>query len=232
MGVACEVLPDGIRIQGRPERQVFAGGTVDSHGDHRIAMSFAVASLRARGRRSASSTWPTSRPRFPDFPGRRAGGRPQCQSPVSSRQWRPQSSPSTGRAAPARARSRAWSRTGSAGGCSTAARCIAWWPMPGSGAASRPTTRPATPTIAQQLDVQFGLGAGRRRADLAGRRRGQSAHQDRAGGRGRLPGRGHAGGARGAAGAPAGLCGAPGTGGGRPRHGDGHFPRRRRSRSS
>lgn len=47
MGVSCEVLSDGIRIQGRPESKVFSGGTVDSHGDHRIAMSFSVASLRA-----------------------------------------------------------------------------------------------------------------------------------------------------------------------------------------
>jgi 3-phosphoshikimate 1-carboxyvinyltransferase len=47
MGVQCEVLPDGMRIQGRPEGFAFSGGQVDSHGDHRIAMSFAVASLRA-----------------------------------------------------------------------------------------------------------------------------------------------------------------------------------------
>jgi 3-phosphoshikimate 1-carboxyvinyltransferase len=47
MGVECEVLADGMRIQGRPEGLAFGGGTVDSHGDHRIAMSFAVASLRA-----------------------------------------------------------------------------------------------------------------------------------------------------------------------------------------
>jgi 3-phosphoshikimate 1-carboxyvinyltransferase len=44
LGVAHEVLPDGLRIEGgRP----FRGGTVDSRGDHRIAMAFAVASLRA-----------------------------------------------------------------------------------------------------------------------------------------------------------------------------------------
>ena len=30
-----------------PGRQPFGGGTVDSRGDHRIAMAFAVASLRA-----------------------------------------------------------------------------------------------------------------------------------------------------------------------------------------
>jgi 3-phosphoshikimate 1-carboxyvinyltransferase len=44
LGIEHEVLPDGMRIQGgRP----FGGGTIDSLGDHRIAMSFAVASLRA-----------------------------------------------------------------------------------------------------------------------------------------------------------------------------------------
>jgi 3-phosphoshikimate 1-carboxyvinyltransferase len=47
LGVECEVLPDGMRIRGRSRGDVFSGGTVDSHGDHRIAMSFAVASLRA-----------------------------------------------------------------------------------------------------------------------------------------------------------------------------------------
>jgi 3-phosphoshikimate 1-carboxyvinyltransferase len=47
MGVHCEVLPDGMRIQGRAQPLVFSGGEVDSDGDHRIAMSFAVASLRA-----------------------------------------------------------------------------------------------------------------------------------------------------------------------------------------
>ena len=46
LGVQHELLPDGIRIQGG---QGFSGGTIDSHGDHRIAMSFAVASLRASG---------------------------------------------------------------------------------------------------------------------------------------------------------------------------------------
>jgi 3-phosphoshikimate 1-carboxyvinyltransferase len=45
LGIATQLLPDGIRIQGGR----FKGGTVDSHGDHRIAMSFAVASLRCDG---------------------------------------------------------------------------------------------------------------------------------------------------------------------------------------
>ena len=47
LGVAHSVLPDGMRIEGRGEGPAFGGGEVDSFGDHRIAMSFAVASLRA-----------------------------------------------------------------------------------------------------------------------------------------------------------------------------------------
>ncbi|HEX7115898.1 MAG TPA: 3-phosphoshikimate 1-carboxyvinyltransferase [Steroidobacter sp.] len=68
LGVSCEVLPDGIRIQGRPERHVFRGGTVDSHGDHRIAMSFSLASLRASEpiRILDVANVATSFPGFPD----------------------------------------------------------------------------------------------------------------------------------------------------------------------
>jgi 3-phosphoshikimate 1-carboxyvinyltransferase len=47
LGVAHEVLSDGMRIQGRSEGPAFGGGEIDSHGDHRVAMSFSVASLRA-----------------------------------------------------------------------------------------------------------------------------------------------------------------------------------------
>jgi 3-phosphoshikimate 1-carboxyvinyltransferase len=43
VGVKAEPTPDGIVIEGGP----IGGGEVDSLGDHRIAMSFAVASLRA-----------------------------------------------------------------------------------------------------------------------------------------------------------------------------------------
>jgi 3-phosphoshikimate 1-carboxyvinyltransferase len=46
LGVANKLQPDGLWIRGGDG---FKGGTVDSHGDHRIAMSFAVASLRAKG---------------------------------------------------------------------------------------------------------------------------------------------------------------------------------------
>jgi 3-phosphoshikimate 1-carboxyvinyltransferase len=44
LGVELETFPDGIRIRGRSRLD---GGTVDSCGDHRIAMAFSVASLRA-----------------------------------------------------------------------------------------------------------------------------------------------------------------------------------------
>jgi 3-phosphoshikimate 1-carboxyvinyltransferase len=47
MGVAHSVFPDGMQIEGRSEGPAFSGGAVDSFGDHRIAMSFSIASLRA-----------------------------------------------------------------------------------------------------------------------------------------------------------------------------------------
>jgi 3-phosphoshikimate 1-carboxyvinyltransferase len=47
MGVEHRMLPDGMRIHGRSEGPVFRGGGIDSCGDHRIAMSFSIASLRA-----------------------------------------------------------------------------------------------------------------------------------------------------------------------------------------
>jgi 3-phosphoshikimate 1-carboxyvinyltransferase len=45
LGVEHQLLPDGLRIRGTPQ---FSGGRIDSLGDHRIAMAFAVAALRAR----------------------------------------------------------------------------------------------------------------------------------------------------------------------------------------
>ena len=49
LGVDHELLADGMRIRGRAQGAAFRAGRVDSHGDHRVAMSFAVASLRAAG---------------------------------------------------------------------------------------------------------------------------------------------------------------------------------------
>jgi 3-phosphoshikimate 1-carboxyvinyltransferase len=45
LGIAVEETPDGAVIEGGR----FEGGEVDSHGDHRIAMSFAIAAQLARG---------------------------------------------------------------------------------------------------------------------------------------------------------------------------------------
>jgi 3-phosphoshikimate 1-carboxyvinyltransferase len=45
LGVAAEATPDGMIIDGG----AIDGGSIDSHGDHRIAMSFAMAALRAHG---------------------------------------------------------------------------------------------------------------------------------------------------------------------------------------
>ncbi|MDS4070988.1 MAG: 3-phosphoshikimate 1-carboxyvinyltransferase [Candidatus Competibacter sp.] len=45
LDIAARPTPDGIVIRGG----ALSGGMVDSHGDHRIAMSFAMAALRAGG---------------------------------------------------------------------------------------------------------------------------------------------------------------------------------------
>jgi 3-phosphoshikimate 1-carboxyvinyltransferase len=46
MGIAAEASPHGLRV---PGRQSFRAAAFDSFGDHRIAMAFAVAALRADG---------------------------------------------------------------------------------------------------------------------------------------------------------------------------------------
>ncbi|HEY4968858.1 MAG TPA: 3-phosphoshikimate 1-carboxyvinyltransferase, partial [Steroidobacteraceae bacterium] len=45
LGVEHELLTDGLWIRGGGS---FDGGVIDSHGDHRIAMAFAVAGVRTR----------------------------------------------------------------------------------------------------------------------------------------------------------------------------------------
>ena len=63
MGAQCEERDDGLRV---PGSQRLHGGEVDSGGDHRIAMAFAVAALRAEGEtmiRGAES----ARISFPEF---------------------------------------------------------------------------------------------------------------------------------------------------------------------
>src|SRR5699024_3119140 len=48
LGVDVEVFADGLAITGNPRGPGFTGARIDSHGDHRIAMAFAIAALRAR----------------------------------------------------------------------------------------------------------------------------------------------------------------------------------------
>ena len=208
----CEVLPDGIRIQGRPERRGVRRRTVDSHGDHRIAMSFAVASCARAGAdpdpRRGQRRDLVSRT-FPDVA--RAAGLRRARSVSESR--------SAGAADHHHRRAQrfrqghdlaGWSRTGWAGICSTAARCIGWWPTPGSSAGSRRDDEAGHAAIARDLDVSFGLAPdGGEQIWLDGDEVSQR-DPDRAGGRGRLAGRGHASGPGGAAGPPAAFAGPPG----------------------
>ncbi|OHB33164.1 MAG: 3-phosphoshikimate 1-carboxyvinyltransferase [Desulfuromonadaceae bacterium GWC2_58_13] len=63
LGGRVEARDDGMVIQGG---ESLAGGTVHSHGDHRIAMSMAIAALRARGEVTIDDTACTATS-FPDF---------------------------------------------------------------------------------------------------------------------------------------------------------------------
>ena len=49
MGASVEERPDGLRIEGRSAGRLH-GAEIDPHGDHRMAMAFAVAALGAQGR--------------------------------------------------------------------------------------------------------------------------------------------------------------------------------------
>ncbi|MFA9462338.1 3-phosphoshikimate 1-carboxyvinyltransferase [Thiohalorhabdus methylotrophus] len=62
LGIAAVPLEDGLVIDGGP----ISGGRVDAHGDHRVAMAFAVASIAASGPISISGA-AAIRTSFPDF---------------------------------------------------------------------------------------------------------------------------------------------------------------------
>ncbi len=64
-GVDCQERPDGLTIEGQPDGRLRAA-TVDSHGDHRIAMSAALLGLCADGetRVVGADAIATSFPRF------------------------------------------------------------------------------------------------------------------------------------------------------------------------
>ena len=62
LGIEVEESADGARIHGGQLR----GGTVDSAGDHRVAMAFSVAAMRAKGRVEILDTANVATS-FPDF---------------------------------------------------------------------------------------------------------------------------------------------------------------------
>ena len=49
LGVDARPTADGMVIQGLGSKGALGSGHVNSHGDHRIAMAFAIAALRAQG---------------------------------------------------------------------------------------------------------------------------------------------------------------------------------------
>ncbi len=63
MGAQCEERDDGLRV---PGSQKLHGAEIDSSGDHRIAMAFAVAALRAEGESKIVGAEST-RISFPEF---------------------------------------------------------------------------------------------------------------------------------------------------------------------
>jgi 3-phosphoshikimate 1-carboxyvinyltransferase len=63
MGAVVEEFPDGMRI---PGGQTLRGAPVESFDDHRIAMAFAVAALRAQGETTIKGAESVS-VSFPEF---------------------------------------------------------------------------------------------------------------------------------------------------------------------
>lgn len=75
MGIDCTPTEDGIIIQGKGKAgdwsPVFTGGEIESHHDHRIAMSFSMAGLRTSGEIKivGTETVATSFPTFTELAG-------------------------------------------------------------------------------------------------------------------------------------------------------------------
>ena len=64
LGIQAQEKPDGVTIKGGE----FTGGTVDSGGDHRVAMAFATASMVASDAITVMDTAPVATS-FPNFVG-------------------------------------------------------------------------------------------------------------------------------------------------------------------
>jgi 3-phosphoshikimate 1-carboxyvinyltransferase len=65
MGASVEERPDGLRVEGRSAGRL-KGAEIDPHGDHRIAMAFAVAALGAQGQTRIRDA-ECAEVSFPDF---------------------------------------------------------------------------------------------------------------------------------------------------------------------
>jgi 3-phosphoshikimate 1-carboxyvinyltransferase len=63
LGIRCSLAGDGLTVEGG----ALGGGRIDSHGDHRIAMAFAVASVAASGGIEVLDVANVATS-FPDFP--------------------------------------------------------------------------------------------------------------------------------------------------------------------
>lgn len=69
MGIDCTPTDDGIIIEGKGKSRdwsaIFTGGEIESHHDHRIAMSFSIAGLRTslksiiHGTETVATSFPT-----------------------------------------------------------------------------------------------------------------------------------------------------------------------------
>jgi 3-phosphoshikimate 1-carboxyvinyltransferase len=70
LGIDCTPTPDGMVIEGKGgkdnQHAIFGSGTIESHHDHRIAMSFSIAGLRASGEITIIGT-ETVATSFPNF---------------------------------------------------------------------------------------------------------------------------------------------------------------------
>ncbi|MFN7143923.1 MAG: 3-phosphoshikimate 1-carboxyvinyltransferase, partial [Myxococcota bacterium] len=72
LGVEAEALPDGMRVVGSAA-PIRTGAPIESAGDHRIAMAFAIAGLRVGATVPDTACVATSYPSFPATLARFAG---------------------------------------------------------------------------------------------------------------------------------------------------------------
>ena len=160
LGVEHQLLPDGLWIRGA---EASAAARIDSRGDHRIAMAFAVAALRARAPIEIADVANVATS-FPGFVARGARGRlapwsrcddtaQRCRTRLPGRHHRRSERLGQGHHQPRRCAPRR------AGTCSTAARSTGWWRSRAPLAGSRRTTSPATPGSPRDMAVDFGGGA-------------------------------------------------------------------------